>query len=180
MSEKNPWITSSSRVVYQNQWIRVREDQVIRPDGNPGIYGVIDGILATGIVAVNERNEIYLVGQYRYPLDKYSWEIPEGGAHSDETPLEGAKRELKEESGLVANSWFQLGEPIHTSNCVSSETAYLYLARDLELVESNPEVTEVLQVKKIPFNEALQMAVNGEISDAISIIGIFRAAEHFK
>ena len=176
MSEKNPWKTTSSEIVYKNDWIRVREDQVIRPDGNPGIYGVVEARIATGVVALNTDGEIYLVGQYRYTLDQYSWEIVEGGAEPGEDPLSAVKRELAEETGLSASQWQPLGGKIHLSNCHSSETAYLYLAQELSEGTANPEGTEQLIVRCVPLDEAEDMVASAQITDAMSIIGIQRAA----
>ncbi|MCF6287421.1 MAG: NUDIX hydrolase, partial [Candidatus Hydrogenedentes bacterium] len=144
--ERNPWKTLSSEVKYQNPWISVREDQVIRPDGQPGIYGVVDCRVATGVLAFSEDDELYLVGQYRYALGCYSWEIIEGGAETGEDPLEACKRELQEEAGLVAERWEPLGHEIHLSNCHSSERGFLFVAHGLSHVGATPEGTEELQV----------------------------------
>ena len=173
--ERNPWKTLSSREVYQNSWIRVREDQVIRPDGQPGIYGVVETRIATGVVALTEGLEIYLVGQYRYPTSCYSWEIIEGGSDIIEPPMETAKRELREEAGILAENWEQLGGELHLSNCYSSEIGYIYLAQGLTETEREPEGTEILQIKRLPLAEAIKLVDNGEIKDNISIIGILRA-----
>ena len=174
----NPWKTLSSKIVYSNPWIQVREDQVICPDGTPGIYGVVEPSVATGVVAVNKDNEIYLVGQYRYPTKNYSWEIIEGGANKGETPLQAAKRELAEEAGLEASEWMQLGGIVHNSNCFSSETGYLYLARGLKEVAKNPDNTEVLEIRTLPFKQVLKMAKGDEITDAMSLIAIYRAMDY--
>ena len=170
--ERNPWKTLSSEVKYKNPWITVREDQVIRPDGNPGIYGVVETRVATGVLALDDHDALYLVGQYRYPMGCYSWEIIEGGAEPDEDPLEACKRELQEEAGLIAHHWEALGHEIHLSNCHSSERGYLYVARGLEHVGASPEGTEELQIKKVPWKEVLTMVMRGEITDAISIMAI--------
>lgn len=170
--ERNPWKTLSSEVKYKNPWITVREDQVIRPDGKPGIYGVVETRVATGVLALDDDDALYLVGQYRYPLDFYSWEIIEGGAELDEDPLEACKRELQEEAGLVASHWEPLGHEIHLSNCHSAERGFLYVARGLEHVGAAPEGTEELQIKKVPWKQALAMVTSGEITDAISIMAI--------
>lgn len=180
MSSQNPWKTLSTRRIYENPWIRVREDQVLRPDGSPGIYGVIESKVATGVVALSERNEVYLVGQYRYPTEHYSWEIIEGGAEPNEPPLSAIKRELREEAGLEAQNWEQLGGEVHLSNCFSSEVAYLYTARNLEVVPRQPDVTEVLEVRCMPLRAALEMVDSGEIKDALSIIGLLRVARALK
>lgn len=171
----NPWKTLSTRTVYENPWMRVREDKVIHPGGKEGIYGVIDTRIATGVVALNEAHEVYLVGQYRYPTDIYSWEIIEGGTDNDEGALDAAVRELREEAGLIASSWEPLGSEIHLSNCISAERAFLFLARGLEEVPSSPDETEELELRKVPFGEAVEMIDNGEIVDAVTILGIFLA-----
>lgn len=170
--ERNPWKTLSSEVKYENPWITVREDQVIRPDGKPGIYGVVDCRVATGVIALTEADEVYLVGQYRYALDCYSWEIIEGGAEVGEDPLEACKRELQEEAGLLADHWEPLGHELHLTNCHSSERGFLYVARGLHHVGASPEGTEELQVKKVPWAEAVAMVDRGEINDAFSIMAI--------
>ena len=177
MSEHNPWKTISSAVVYQNDWITVREDQVTRPDGKPGIYGVVETRVACGVVALAPNNEVYLVGQYRYPTECYSWEIIEGGAEKGEPPIEAIKRELQEEAGLTATEWTQLGPMIQLSNCHSSELAVCFLARGLSEVSAAPEGTELLQVKRVSLNEAVEMCADGRITDALSIIGIARATK---
>jgi len=171
----NPWQTLETRNVYTNDWISVREDQVIRPDGNPGIYGVVDTRFATGVVALTPENEVYLVGQYRYPTEVYSWELVEGGTDVGEDPLDAAKRELAEEAGLFARNWRTLAEGIQISNCISSEFAYIYIATDLEETQSNPDGTEQLEVKRVPFDKTLAMVDTGVITDSISIMGILMA-----
>jgi ADP-ribose pyrophosphatase len=170
----NPWITKSSKPIYQNKWIKLREDQVITPAGTDGIYSVVETHPAIGIVALSEELETYLVGQYRYPLRNYSWEIPEGGGHPGETPLESAKRELREETGLQATEWIYL-DTLYTSNCFTNEIGHIFLARNLTQHRAQPEQTEMLQIKKVAFMEAYKMVINFEIKDAIAIIGIMRA-----
>ncbi len=175
MSEEllNPWRTLTSKVVYDNAWIRVREDQVIRPDGAPGIYGVVHyKHLAVGVLPI-EDDHVYLVGQYRYALDRYSWEIPEGGCAAAEDPLSAARRELAEETGLSAARWEKMGEA-HLSNSVSDELAVWFLATELTQGNHSPEGTEQLRVRRVPFAEALQMAQRGEITDAISLLAIMQ------
>ena len=174
MTKKNPWQTLSSRVVYQNPWISVREDQVIRPDGKAGIYGVVDCRVATGVIAINESGEICLVGQYRYATDQYSWEIIEGGAELNESPQVAAMRELKEEAGIIAKTWRPLGGEIHLTNCHSSERGYLFLATDLSTVAAEPEGTEVLELRWVTPEIAKEMIVRGEISDALTVIALSR------
>lgn len=172
--QKNPWRTLSTREVYENRWIRVREDKVIRPDGEPGIYGVVHfRNTAVGVLAVDEDDFIYLVGQYRYTLEQYSWEIPEGGCPEGEEPLSAAKRELEEETGLSASIWERVGEA-HLSNSVTDELAVWYVARGLTQGELRPEGTEELQVKRVPFSRALEMVLQGQITDALSRLAILQ------
>lgn len=178
MNTDNPWKTLSSKLIYRNPWISVREDQVIRPDGSPGIYGVVETKVATGVVALTDDNQVWLVGQYRYPLQQYSWEIIEGGAEHGEDPFAAIQRELQEEAGLQATEWLQLGEEFHLSNCFSSERGMLYLARGLMAVPSRPDGTEVLQLKKVPLGQALSMVDSGEIKDGMSIVGLLRAERY--
>lgn len=175
MQEKNPWKKYSSRVAYQNDWMLIREDSVVRPDGENGIYAYMEKPSAVGIVALTGDNEVYLVGQYRYPTQRYSWEIIEGGLAEGEDPLIGAQRELREEAGVSASFWVELGQPVQISNCLSAELGHIFLAQDLVVGESDPDATEVLQIKKVSFADALSLVHSGEISDAFSIIGILRA-----
>ena len=179
-SEDNPWQTRGSRVVYENPWIRVREDEVVRPDGSPGVYGVVSPQnLATGVLAWSAPDEVVLVGQFRYTLGRYSWEIPEGGCPAGEEPLAAIRRELAEETGLAAREWRELGPPVHLSNCFTDEVGHLYEARDLHPCEAGhtPDATEVLQVRHVRFAEALAMTEDGRITDAMSVLAILRAAQ---
>lgn len=172
----NPWRTKATRVVYDNPWIRVRHDEVTRPDGAPGIYGVVHfKNQAIGVLPLDAGGYTYLVGQYRYTLDCYSWELPEGGCPAGEEPLAAAKRELLEEVGLEARAWREIGRA-HLSNSVTDEEAILYLATDLVQREARPEGTEQLIVRRVPFAEALRMVLGGEITDAMSVIAILRMA----
>jgi 8-oxo-dGTP pyrophosphatase MutT (NUDIX family) len=175
-TQTNPWQTLSTRQVYDNPWITVREDAVIRPDGAPGIYGVVEfKNHAVGIVPVDDEGYTWLVGQYRYTLEEYTWEIPAGGAPQGQTPLETAARELQEEVGLVAEQWTSLG-PVQTSNSCTSERGEIFLAEGLTMGPSSPEGTEVLQLWRLPLQQALDMAADGTIADALSVIGLWRAA----
>lgn len=168
----NPWQTIRTRVAYENAWIRVRHDDVIRPDRLPGIYGVVHyKNLAIGVLPIDDEGFTYLVGQYRYTLDIYSWEIPEGGCPEGEEPLEAAKRELREETGLEARTWTVLGTA-HLSNSVSDEAAIFYLATGLSQGEAEPEGTEKLELMRVPFADALLMVREGKITDALSVMAI--------
>jgi 8-oxo-dGTP pyrophosphatase MutT (NUDIX family) len=172
----NPWVRLSRAVAYQNAWITVYHDEVLRPDGGPGIYGVVHfRNRAVGVVALDEQDRVLLVGQYRYTLSQYSWEIPEGGAAEGEEPLEAVRRELVEETGYTAARW-ELILRAHLSNSVSDEEAFCYLATDLRAGEAAPEGTERLQVRWVPFSEALAMSARGEITDSLSVLGLQRVA----
>jgi 8-oxo-dGTP pyrophosphatase MutT (NUDIX family) len=178
--EINPWKVLGTRSVYKNPWFSVREDQVIRPDGNPGTYSVVEPKVATGVVALDDDDHVWLVGQYRYPINLYSWEIIEGGAETGESAQSAAIRELKEEAGLVASDWTTLGPPAYLSNCFTSEQAVFFLAQGLAHVEAEPDGTEVLQLKRVPFNEVISQVRTGEISDAVSVIALERAWHYLK
>lgn len=173
---ENPWKTKSCRLIYNNPWIAVNEYQVVKPNGMDGIYGSVHfKNKAIGIVPLDKHEQIYLVGQYRYVLDTYSWEIPEGGGKHDEPPLEAAKRELKEETGLTAQKWMQIGN-IHTSNSVTDEEGIIFLAEHLVEGETDFDDTEVIQVKKIALSEAVELVMSGTITDSLSIAGILQTA----
>lgn len=171
-TNKNPWQVLAQKEIYDNKWISVTEYDVINPNGGKGIYGKVHfKNLAIGIVALDSDNNTYLVGQYRFVIDEYSWEIPEGGGPLTDDPLASAKRELLEETGLIANEW-QLLLKLHLSNSVSDEVSLIYLARNLEQKTAMPEETEQLIVKKIPFNDAWQMVEKGEITDSIAVLAL--------
>lgn len=173
---KSPWQTVSSRYPYENAWMRIREDQVVRPDGAPGIYGVVETMRAAGVVALTRDHEVVLVGQYRYPTKVYSWEIVEGGTRPHEHPIDAVRRELREEAGLAAKHFMLLGPEMHLSNALTDERAFLYLAWELSETAADPEGTEVLDVQRVPLRAALGMVRRGEIVDAMSIVAIERAA----
>lgn len=173
---ENPWKTLSKKPIYENPWIRVEEHQVITPAGKEGIYGKVHfKNRAMAIIPIDYEGYTWLVGQYRYTLDEYSWEIPMGGGPNDMDLLESAKRELKEETGLLANKWTELLK-IHTSNSVTDEWGLIYLAEDLTQGETEFEETEQLLIKKLPFKEALEMVMSGQITDSISVAGLLKAA----
>jgi len=170
--ESNPWKTNETRQIYENPWLRIREDAVIQPDGKPGIYGVVHfRNKAVGVLPIDDDGCTYLIGQYRYPLGIYSWEIPEGGCPEGEETLLAAQRELLEETGLTAET-YELLCTSHLSNSATDEEAFLYLARGLKQGLAQPEGTERLACKRVPFQTAVEMVENGEITDAMSMLAI--------
>src|ERR1700733_13990451 len=172
--EENPWKITSEKNIYDNPWINLTEYQVINPSGNPGIYGKVHfKNIAIGVLPLDEDLNTYLVGQYRFAPGLYSWEMPEGGGPLGSDSLESAKRELLEETGLKAGSWTEI-QRLHLSNSVSDELSILYLARGLQQFEAEPEDTEQLIVKKLPFAEVCKMVCNGEITDAMTIAAVLR------
>jgi 8-oxo-dGTP pyrophosphatase MutT (NUDIX family) len=174
--EANPWTTRGTRLVYDNPWIAVREDRVFRPDGRPGIYGVVHfKYPALGIVAVDSAGAIWLVGQYRYPLSRYSWEIPKGAAIDGESPETAASRELREETGLRAGKLEQIATS-HLSNSATDELAILFRATELEPGPSAPEGTELLRTRRVEWDEVMRMLMRGEITDSISQIALLHEA----
>lgn len=172
----NPWTTVATRVVYDNPWIRVREDQVTRPDGQPGIYGVVEfKNNAVGVLPVDDEGCVWLVGQHRYPLQAYSWEIPEGGGPAGEPPETTAERELREETGLRAAK-LELVATVHLSNSVSNELGFVFRATGLSQGQHEPEGTEKIVVRRFEWHEAYSMLQRGEITDSLSVIALLHEA----
>jgi len=171
-----PWKRRTRRVAYENPWITIWHDEVIRPDGEPGVYGVVHfANLAVGVLALDEAGRVLLVGQHRYALDQYSWEIPEGGVPAGESPLDGARRELREETGVEAAEWIEMSRS-HLSNSVSDEEAVLFLATGLTHGLATPDGTESLAIRWVPFDEVLAMTMDGRVTDAMTILAVHRAA----
>jgi 8-oxo-dGTP pyrophosphatase MutT (NUDIX family) len=171
---ENPWKIVGEQQIYDNPWIGVTEYDVINPSGGKGIYGKVHyKNLAIGVIPLDAEGYIWLVGQYRFVLNCYTWEIPEGGGDPSVPPVESARRELKEETGLEASEWTLLLE-MHLSNSVGDEQAFVYLARGLHQGTAEPEETEQLVVRRVPFEEAYQMVERGEITDSISVAGILK------
>lgn len=172
----NPWKTLARRVVYENRWIRVREDDVIRPDGGRGIYGVVELRPSVAVVAVNERGEVALVGQWRYTLERYSWELPRGGSAPGETDLLAvARRELREETGLEAATWSSLGA-VDLNNGVTTDVEHLFLARDLRAGDCEQDPEELIKTLWVPLAAAVEMALKGEITEVCSVAALLRTA----
>jgi 8-oxo-dGTP pyrophosphatase MutT (NUDIX family) len=171
---KNPWRTLSEKKIYENDWIILNEHQVIDPSGNTGIYGKVSfKNKAIGIIPLDKHQNTWIVGQYRYTLDEFSWEIPMGGGPISENILDSARRELLEETGLIANKWTQILK-IHTSNSVTDEEGFVFLAEDL--IQSVPDFdnTEKIIIRKLPIHEVYDMVIQNQITDSISIAGILK------
>lgn len=177
--KRGPWTIKSTKPIYSNPWIQIKEHQVTQADGADGIYGEVKfAHRALGVVAINDEGQVVLVGQHRFPNDCYSWEIPEGGGRQNESPLAAIQRELQEETGFQAKNWTMLAEEIMLSNSVTDELAWIYLATDLIAGHSNPEGCEVLEVKQMPFQQAIDQVIQGEIRDSISVMGLLLAERH--
>ena len=175
MKKIGPWQQLSDEIKYDNPWITVHHQEVLNPNGNPGIYGKIHfKNLAIGILPIDSNGNIWLVGQHRYPFDEYTWEIPEGGGPLEDTPIASAQRELLEETGVVAERW-QVIQEVQLSNSVSDEKGILFIATQLTQKEAEPEDTEQLEIKKIPLALAISMVHNGEITDSLSVIALLKA-----
>ena len=170
------WKRLDSRVVYENPWMEVREDHVINPGGGRNHYGHIHfKNRAIAILPLDDEGNTWLVGQQRYTLGEYSWELPMGGAPLDEAPLSAAKRELKEETGLTARHWSEVMR-LHTSNSITDEVGIVFIAEGLAQGETEFEETEDLEIRKLPLDDAVQLVNDGEITDAISVAAILRIA----
>lgn len=177
MKEKiGGWRQLNEDCVYENNWIRVTHEDVMRPNGTEGIYGVVHfKNQAVGVLPIDDEGNTWLVGQSRYTLNEFSWEIPEGGSPMNEDPLVSAQRELEEEVGLVAAHW-ELLMKVHTSNSVTDEVGFIYLAKGLSKGKQQLEDTEDIQVKKLPLTEAIDMAKRGEITDTMSLAALYKVA----
>jgi ADP-ribose pyrophosphatase len=173
MTPRNPWTSLSSREQYNNPWIRVTEHQILNPAGQPGIYGVVHfKHLAIGIVPVQDGHT-WLVGQHRFPMEAYTWEIPEGGGPLGEDPEDSARRELQEETGLLAREW-QLIQRLQLSNSVSDELGMIYLATGLEQGPASPTEDEELEVIRVPLQEAFERVHRGELTDSLTVAGLLK------
>jgi 8-oxo-dGTP pyrophosphatase MutT (NUDIX family) len=171
---RNPWKTLTSRTAYENAWLRVREDEVLRPDGKPGIYGVVEIRPSVGVLAFNARGELALVGQWRYTLNRYTWEIVRGGSSAGETDmLAVARRELLEETGFDAAKWESIGS-VDVCNGVTTDVQHLFIATELEFVGAHQDPVEEIVTEWRTFERAIEMVLNGEITEVCSVAGILR------
>lgn len=175
MKDTNPWKTLSSKTVYQNPWMRVREDIVVRPDGSDGIYGVMESKDSVIVVVLNEDNDVYLIRSFNYPVSTWSWGLP-GGGGDDEEPEVASKRELAEETGIIANRWTFLGKTRVSSGLMTEKMA-VYLAQDLSFGERlAADDTELINdAKFVSFDEIDRMIAENEIDDAQTVTGLYLA-----
>jgi ADP-ribose pyrophosphatase len=170
-----PWEQKSTRQIYQNPWISLREDLVELPDGRTTIYGVVTCSECVGVLPFLDPNTVLMIKQYRYVAKRVTWEMPTGGMHAGESREEAAQRELAEEIGYRAGKLTWLGT-FHTSKSVVDETAYLFLGEDLCRVELSPDETEFIEVRPFAFEEVLQMVLRSEVTDSMTVIGVLHAA----
>lgn len=174
-SARDPFTIRAVARPYATPWLSIEHRDVVRPDGADGVYGIVRiAQSAVGVLAVTERGEVTLVGQWRVPLGRYSWELPEGGCPADEDPLAAAQRELAEETGLRAASWMQILS-YDVSNCLTDETAIAFLAWNLRAGEASPDGTEVLERRVVHFTTLLEGIERGAIRDGLTIATVLRA-----
>ena len=174
---KGPYQILGSRDVYKNPWMNVREDSVIRPGGTEGIFGIVEMIHGSTILAINERREAFLVKEYRYGIGRDSIELVSGAIESAETPLDAAKRELKEELGIEASEWIDLGSVDPFTTVVRSPN-HMFLALGIKEGESSPEDGEVLHITKLPFQHVVDMVMRSEITHSASCVLILKANKY--
>jgi 8-oxo-dGTP pyrophosphatase MutT (NUDIX family) len=173
-NNQNPWKITKSEEIYDTPWIKLVRHEVIHPSGNPGVYSVTHfKNLAIGVLPLDDDNNTWLVGQYRFPLNKYSWEIPEGGGALNVHPVESAQRELKEETGICAKEFVEI-QRMYLSNSATDELAILYVAKGLSFGEAQPEESEELNCIKIPFEEVYQKVLSGEITDSLTVVAVLK------
>ena len=175
----NPWKRLRSKIVYENSWIKVREDRVRRPDGQPGLYGVVLIAPCVVVVPIREDGRTLLLGQWRYTLGRYSWELPNGAGKKGESYVKAARRELREEGGLTVKRLYSLGIT-DQSNGVTTDVGHHYLGLGVREVGAAPDGDEEFTPCWIPFKEAVKMAVNGTITEGVSVAALLRAAQHPK
>lgn len=174
MTAKNPYDLLSSKEVYRNPWIRVREDRVKNPDGSDGVFGVVDGKPGSTVLAVNALGEAHLIREFKYGIGRWSTEAVSGGIEPGETPLEAARRELREETGLTAAEWHELGT-VDPFTAVVKCPNYLFLALGTEEGQNSPDSGELIECFRVPFSGALQMVIDGQITHSASCVVILKA-----
>ena len=179
MINNGPWKIKKSKEKYKNHWIRVREDIVIQPDGKEGIYGVVDMLDGAYILPLDDEGYVYLIDQFRYVMEKNIIEVAGGSLKKGEDPLETAKRELREETGITADEWIFLGM-IHPLTAVIKSSANLYLAKNLNFFEASPEGTEKIKVIKVKLEEAIKMVMDSMIDSGPSCTLVLKANEYLK
>ena len=173
--KENPWETIKSEIVHETPWVKISHHEVINPSGNPGKYSITHfKNIAIGILPLDEDYNTWIVGQYRYPINLYSWEIPEGGGKLDIPPVESAKRELLEETGIKAENWTKILE-MHLSNSATDEFGVIFVAKGLTFHEPEPEDDEDLEIRKIPFDVLFEKVMRGEITDSLTVAGVMKA-----
>jgi len=175
MNEENPWKTKATRIPFENPWFRVVQNDVINPSGGAGEYTYVEfKSRAVSVIPIDDQNHTWLVGQFRYAMNSYEWEIPAGGAPMEELPLECAQRELAEETGLHATHWDLILDGLQLSNSITTERAYTYVARGLSQHVAAPEETEQLCLRRLPLEEAIEMAIDGTIRDGFSVVSLMK------
>jgi ADP-ribose pyrophosphatase len=173
--QSDPFTTLSTQTTYENPWIRVEHQEVLRPDGQPGVYGIVHFTnRAIAVLPIEENGDTYLIGQWRRPLERWSWEIPEGGVPFEEDIEVGARRELEEEAGLIAGTMVKIAE-FDVSNCVCDEVGVGFLAYELSQGIMSPDPTEVLSIRRIHFTHVLDEIDQGIIRDAPTLVTVLRA-----
>lgn len=172
----SPWSTHSSTIAYDNPWIEVTHRDVTTPTGTAGIYGKVHfKNVGIGVIPIDDDDHTWLVGQFRYALGRYSWEIPEGGGPLGSDPEESARRELREECGLIADE-LELIVEVALSNSVTDELGLVYVARGLSTTTVDPDETEELALQRVPVSDAIEMALDGRIDDSLSQLGLMKLA----
>ncbi len=180
MEKKNgPWVIKSTVSKYKNPWIEVNEDQVIRPDGKPGIFGIVKMISGVSVLPLDDDGFVYLTEEFRYALGRDSIEAVSGGIDGSEKPLDAAKRELEEELGIHAQEWISLGV-VNPFTSVVHSPAYLFLAKKLKFSTKNPEGTEIIKTKKMKIEDAIKMVLESKITHGPTCVLILKAAHYLK
>jgi 8-oxo-dGTP pyrophosphatase MutT (NUDIX family) len=174
-NEQNPWKIIDKHTAYDNAWISVTHHNVMHLSGKLGVYGTVHfKRLALGVLVLDDENNTWIVGQYRFPLNQYTWEIPKGGGSLDVDPLISIKRELLEETGIVADWWIHI-QSLQLSNSATDEIAHLYVAKNLTYQKATPDEDELLQQRKIPFDELYKWVCDGKITDALTVTAVLKA-----